>query len=182
MAAADPGQSGETSDRDLVRQARRGSLASADALLDRHWSRAWKAAYAVLGDRTSAEDAAQSAVERAFRNLHRFDEGRPFGPWLARIAVNQALNSLRSRRDEIRLGDHHAGPDLYADVLDRDEVVRAVASLAPERRVVVALRYWADLLPAEIAGLLEIPVGTVTSRLARALNDLRAVLSEVESR
>lgn len=169
------------SDRDLVRRARQGSATAADSLLSRHWPRAWKAAYAVLGDRPAAEDAAQSAVERAFRNLDQFDDSRPFGPWLARIAVNQALNALRSRRDDLSLDGFEPAMDPYGEVIDRDEVIRAVAGLAADRRLVVALRYWADLDPREIAELLGVPVGTVSSRLSRALNELRAALPEVRT-
>lgn len=173
-------------DRTLVLDARRGSAEAADLLLGRHWSRAWTSAYAVLGERAAAEDAAQAAAERAFLALDRFDETRPFGPWLARIAANQALNMLRARGREQSLGDGEkaaADADPYAEILVRDEVVRAVSGLSADRRMVVALRYWADLDPREIAEALGIPVGTVTSRLARALAELRAELEEeVESR
>lgn len=169
-----------TDERDLVRRARGGSLEAGEELLARHWPRAWRAAYAVLGEPSGAEDAAQGAVERAFTHLDRFDERRPFGPWLTRIAVNQALNMVRARRDELPLDvECEAGGDPYAGIVDRDEIVRAVGALAMERRLVVVLRYWADLDPREIAEVLGIPVGTVTSRLARAMNDLRAELEEV---
>jgi RNA polymerase sigma-70 factor (ECF subfamily) len=175
------------SDADLVKAARAGSLAAADRLLGRYWPRAWRTAYAVLGDRAGADDAAQSAVERAFRSLDQFDLRRPFGPWLAQIAANQALNAIRSRKRHVPLdevvasGAEPVGPDAYADIAARDEVVRAVGNLQPERRVVVALRYWADLGPGEIAAALDVPIGTVTSRLSRALAELRAALEEVKS-
>ncbi len=139
----------------------------------------------MLGDPAGADDAAQSAVERAFRSLNRFDVARPFGPWLARIAANQALNAIRDRKPVVGLeavigsGSEPTGPDPYEDLAVRDEVVRAVAGLRQERRVVVALRYWADLGPSEIADALGLPLGTVTSRLSRALVELRAALEEM---
>lgn len=63
---------------------------------------------------------------------------------------------------------------------ERDALVRAVAALPPDRRRMVALRYWSDMDPREIAEALDIPAGTVTSRLARALAELRVVLQEVQ--
>jgi RNA polymerase sigma-70 factor (ECF subfamily) len=169
------------SDAELVQAIRRGRVEAAELLLERHWPRAWSAAYAVLGDRGAAEDAAQSAVERALRSLDRFDTARPFGPWLGRIAANQALNVLRSRRREAPLEVDVQAADVYGDVLLRDEVVEAVGRLGEDRRVVVALRYWADLAPREIAEVLDVPVGTVTSRLSRAIGELRIILEEVRS-
>jgi RNA polymerase sigma-70 factor (ECF subfamily) len=167
-------------DQALVRRVRRGSEAAAETLLRRHWPRAWRAAYAVLGDSAAAEDAAQGAAERAFRKLDQFDDSRPFGPWLARIAVNQALNAVRSRKEEVPLDGVATASDPYGEILDRDEVFSAVAGLSDERRLVVVLRYWADLSPTEIAEALDIPIGTVTSRLARALAELRGTFEEVK--
>jgi RNA polymerase sigma factor (sigma-70 family) len=169
------------SDSQLVAAIRRGSPDAADALFERHWPGAWRAAYALLGERGAADDAAQRAVERAIRSLDQFRAGAPFGPWIRRIAVNQALDALRRRRPEQPLTEATAGPDPYAEVLDRDALLGAVARLPSERRVVVAMRYWLDLDPPEIAAALGVPVGTVSSRLSRALSELRQLL-EVEGR
>jgi DNA-directed RNA polymerase specialized sigma24 family protein len=74
-------------DPELIALARDGSAEAAGALFDRYWVLAWGAAYAVTADRALADDAAQEAIERAFRTLDRFDETRPFGPWLKRIGI-----------------------------------------------------------------------------------------------
>jgi RNA polymerase sigma-70 factor (ECF subfamily) len=111
--------------------------------------------------------------------MHRFDTSRPFGPWIDRIAVNQALNILRARRREVELVGEFPVADLYPEIAERDEVVRALGTLSEEQRLVVVLRYWADMTPSEIAGALDAPVGTVSSRLARALVALRTVFEEV---
>lgn len=166
-------------DGGLVERYRAGSEQAGSLLVERHWPRAWRAAYAVLGDRPAADDAAQSAIERAFTEMDRFDTSRPFGPWIDRIAVNQALNILRARRREVELVDEFPVADLYPEIAERDEVARALGSLSEEQRLVVVLRYWADMTPSEIAGALDAPVGTVSSRLARALVALRTVLEEV---
>ena len=169
----------EQSDRDLVRQARRGDRDAAAALFRRYWRDAWRAAFAITGRRAFADDAAADAFERAFAALDRFDERRPFGPWLHRIVANRALDLLRAER---RVSDEEL-PEIPDDAPlhqsgDRG-LLAAVAELPLERRVVVVLRYGVGMTPKQIAAALDLPVGTVNSRLARALEQLRESL-EVE--
>jgi RNA polymerase sigma-70 factor (ECF subfamily) len=170
----------QRSDNDLVEAMRGGSRDAADALFGRHWTPVWRAAYAVLGDRVAADDAAQLAVERAIRGLDTFRAGGNFGAWIRRIAVNQAIDMLRHRGRETALHDGAAAPDRYADVLEREALVAAVGRLDEDRRLAVAMRYWLDMTPAEIADVLEVPVGTVSSRLSRALVELREHLGVSE--
>lgn len=169
-------------DPELIALVREGSSDAAGALFDRYWEFAWRAAYAVTADRSLADDAAQDAIQRAFGALDGFDETRPFGPWLKRIAVNRAIDHLRRAS---RLATLEESSDvLRTRVVDGashvDErlsaVADAVASLGEAKRVVVVLRYWLDLPVDEIAGQLGLPVGTVASRLSRALEELRRVL------
>jgi RNA polymerase sigma-70 factor, ECF subfamily len=163
------------SDAVLVREARKGSRNAAGALFDRHWPGAWRLAVAVTGRRDMADDVVQDAFERAFAALTRFDASRPFAPWLHRIVVNRSLDLLRSERRLVGLdatGPMIAPDEGRATAGDR-ALLEAVARLNPQRRVVVVLRYGIGYSPAEIAALLELPVGTVHSRLARALEDLR---------
>ena len=169
----------EQSDRDLVRRARRGDREAAAALFRRYWRDAWRAAYAITGRRSLADDVAADGFERAFAALGRFDERRPFAPWLHRIVANRALDLLRAER---RLADDEVPevPDLAPvhETGDRG-LLAAVADLSLERRVVVVLRYGVGMTPKQIAAALDLPVGTVNSRLARSLEQLRASL-EVE--
>jgi RNA polymerase sigma factor (sigma-70 family) len=85
-------------DHELIALTRKGSTDAAGVLFDRYWPLAWKAAYAVTVDRSLADDAAQEGMQRAFAALDRFDETRPFGPWLKRIAVNRAIDHARRGR------------------------------------------------------------------------------------
>jgi RNA polymerase sigma-70 factor (ECF subfamily) len=123
-----------------------------------------------------ADDVAADAFERAFAALSRFDDGRPFAPWLHRIVVNRALDLLRAER---RLVGIDAAAELDAPDFDPTAgdraLLDAVGALPLQRRVVVLLRYGVGLSPTEIAGVLDLPVGTVNSRLGRALGELRAV-------
>lgn len=161
-------------DRDLVCAARSGSREAAAELFRRHWQGAWRVARAVTGRRDMADDVAQDAFERAFASLWRFDTARPFAPWLHRIVVNRSLDLLRSERRLVGLDA--AGPleHEWRDLGGEDRaLLAAVAALSPQRRVVIVLRYGLGYAPPEIAELLGLPVGTIHSRLARALADLR---------
>jgi RNA polymerase sigma-70 factor (ECF subfamily) len=169
----------EPSDRELVRGARRGDREAAAALFRRYWRDAWRAAYAVTGRRALADDVAADGFERAFAALDRFDERRPFAPWLHRIVANRALDILRSER-RLAYEEPLEPSDLRADQPHGDRgLLAAVADLSVERRIVVVLRYGVGMTPKQIAGTLDLPVGTVNSRLARALEDLRETF-EVE--
>ena len=166
MAAADDGE--------LVARARRGSREAAGELFSRHWPGAWRLARAVTGRRDMADDIAQDAFERAFAALSRFDRSRPFAPWLHRIVVNRALDLLRSERRLVGLEAAERVEGEWRNVSAEDRaLLEAVAGLPAQRRVVIVLRYGMGYPPPEIAELLGLPVGTVHSRLARALDELR---------
>ena len=170
-------------DIELIVLVRKGSSDAAEVLFDRYWPHAWRAAYAVTADRGLADDAAQEAMVKAFGSLHRFDETRPFAPWLKRITVNRAIDHLRRNRRVELLTDEDAttfhtwsvGESAEKD-LRHWAVSDAVAGLGEGKRLVIVLHYWLDLPLEEIAGMLGLPVGTVASRLARAKVELRTVL------
>jgi RNA polymerase sigma-70 factor, ECF subfamily len=160
-------------DAKLVKLAREGSRDAAAELFARHWRPAWRAAFAVTGRREMADDVAQDAFERAFAALSRFDDRRPFAPWLHRIVVNRCLDLLRSERRLVS-GDAELDRLEWHDAVGGDrELLEAVACLSLQRRVVIVLRYGLGYSPTAIAELLDLPTGTVNSRLARALDDLR---------
>jgi RNA polymerase sigma-70 factor, ECF subfamily len=168
----------------LVRQAQRGSAEALEALFRREWPRAYRAAYLVVHDAAAAEDIAQEAFLAAVRALDRFDRRRPFGPWMHRIVVNRAIDAARARalRRELESraageAESSAGGEPPAAPFS-DEVVEALRELSPEHRAVVALRYLFDYTPGEIARALELPRGTVNSRLRRALDRLAPLLEE----
>ena len=165
-------------ERALVRGAQAGSVSDLEALFRAHWPGAFRAAYLVVRDAAAAEDVAQEAFLAAVRALDRFDRRRPFGPWLHRIVVNRAIDAARARALRAEVGDAvgDAAAAAGADPVARRELVTRLARLSPEHRAVVVLRYLLEYTPGEISELLELPRGTVNSRLRRGLDHLRVEL------
>ncbi|MEO9175259.1 MAG: RNA polymerase sigma factor, partial [Gaiellales bacterium] len=167
------------SDEKLVRAIRAGSREAASELFTRHYRSVWKAAFAIGGRRSLADDATQETFVRLIERIDQYDDRRPLRPWLNRIAANRVIDLLRRERRERPLDDTAEGLVEWEAVADSDGAfVARMATLDIERRAVVVLRYGLDLGPGEIAAVLGVPVGTVNSRLARALGQLR---EEVDS-
>jgi len=164
-------------DAQLVALARAGEQAAVEELFGRVWPLAWHWAYGVTGDRMLADHVAQDAVLRAFASLDRFDPARPLRPWLKRITVNLAIDELRRERRHARAGRWMTELRPVAPFDDDpellDALVEAVRELPERQRLVVVLHYWLDTGVEEISSILEIPVGTVVSRLSRARAALR---------
>jgi RNA polymerase sigma-70 factor, ECF subfamily len=173
-------------ERAWVRGAQRGSASDLEALFRNHWPRAYRAAYLVVHDAGAAEDIAQEAFLAAVRALDRFDRRRPFGPWLHRIVVNRAIDWARARtlRREVAGApalDHvPAAPELGNPRELSPGVVAALESISPEHRAVIVLRYLLEYSPGEIASILEVPRGTVNSRLRRGLDALAGQITVEE--
>ena len=167
-------------ERAWVRRAQSGSISDLEALYRAHWPRAYRAAYLVVHDAAGAEDIAQEAFLAALRSLDRFDRRRPFGPWLHRIVVNRAIDWSRARtlRREVELDETTAAGAESPDELPA--LLRGLRQLSPDQRAVIVLRYLLEYTPGEIADLLELPRGTVNSRLRRGLDTLAALLPEQE--
>lgn len=175
-------------DGELVVRARAGDRRAFPQLVRRYGRRVYRAAYGYLGNTSDAEDATQETFLRAYRSLERFDETRPFYPWLHRICRNLCINLRRSRRDTEELpveeleADETASPET---AFLRNEALgslgRALERLTPAHRQIVLLKDFQHCTYAEIAGILSIPVGTVMSRLYNARRRLQAALIELEA-
>ena len=114
----------------------------------------------------------------ALRNLDRFDRRRPFGPWLHRIVVNRAIDWARARTLRRELSEVPGSEDFDTGDLGTfsEGVAAGLAGLAPDQRAVIVLRYLLEYTPGEIADLLDLPRGTVNSRLRRGLDRLEAIV------
>ena len=165
----------------LVARAKRGETTAYEELVRMHQGIAFRVALVAAGDRGDAEEAAQEAFLKAYRALGRFREGSPFRPWLLRIVANEARNRRRSagRRERLALraaSPGEAAPSPEEAVLAAEERARLLAALdgLPEQaRLVLACRHLLDLSEEETAAALDVRLGTVKSRSARALDRLR---------
>jgi RNA polymerase sigma-70 factor (ECF subfamily) len=169
---------------DLICRAKRGDTHAYEELVYAHQGIAYRTAYVIAGNAADAEEAAQDGFVKAWRALGRFREGAPFRPWLLQIVANEARNRRRSagRRAHLALraateepsGD--AAPSPEASLLSaetRETLLAAVNELPEDQRTVIALRFFVGLSEQEVAEALKLPIGTVKSRSARALERLR---------
>jgi RNA polymerase sigma-70 factor, ECF subfamily len=175
----------------LVRAAQQGDQAAFAQIVRGHQRGVYRVAYALTPNATDADDLAQETFVRAYQALGRFRADEPLRPWLARITVNLAysLHRRRRRRPETSIeplleagrqwaagGDDPSEQAAAAE--GRRRLARAYDDLSPEHRVVLSLRVVEDLSYDEIARMLNVPVGTVMSRLSRARAELRRRLPE----
>ena len=145
-------------------------------LADAHLDASYRLAAAILGDRSDAEDATHDALVMAWRRWSQLRDPDRFEHWFHRILINTCRDRLRrrARRQAADLSAELASPgDPTSGVDDRDEIRRAMARLSADHRIVVALRFFADLPIDEIARRVGVPSGTVNSRLHHALRQLR---------
>ena len=179
------------SEEDLIEAAGRGDQEAYGELVRRYSATAHRAAVLITGP-ADAEDAVQEAFVRAFYALASFRHGASFKPWLLTIVKNCARTKARSRLRQARLTDRLSRSQLPAFTLalqpvpsaestalraeDHSQLITALASLSESARLVITCRYLLDLSEAETAQVLGWPVGTVKSRLSRALGRLRAKL------
>jgi RNA polymerase sigma-70 factor (ECF subfamily) len=180
----------------LIDRARKGDTSAYSALVERYQDVAFRTAYLMLRDAAEADDAAQEGFIKAFYALPRFRPGAAFRPWLLEIVANQARNQRRAggRRDALAVrasaeervlsasGALAPSPEAGALLQERRQaLLGAVRSLRDDDRLVVAYRYFFELSESEMAVALGCARGTVKSRLSRALERLRRVLSEGEA-
>ena len=171
------------SEQALIHGALAGSEADLEALFRRFWPRAYRAAFLIVHDHAAAEDIAQEAFLAAIRRLDRFDRRRRFGPWLGAIVANRAIDWARARTARRETSDAGADPTSPPEVpLGRysQELLAALAALSPEHRAVIVLRYLLEYSPGEISRALDLPRGTVNSRLRRGLDTLETRLREID--
>jgi RNA polymerase sigma-70 factor (ECF subfamily) len=176
------------SEANLVEQARQGEEAAWTALVAQHQEAIFRLAYLLLGDQDEAQDVAQEAFIRAFYALDRFDLDRPLRPWLLRITINVARNKRRAiGRYLAALGrwrqkePDQVGPtpqDEHLQQWEAQTLWQAIRRLSLTDQEIIYLRYFLELSVTETAEVADIAPGTVKSRLHRALNRLRTIITE----
>lgn len=168
-----------------------GRAEGLERLYERHKYAVFRTCLRIMGDRASAEDATHEVFLRVFERASSFSGQSAFGTWLYRITVNHCLNLLdkRRRRPASRLEEGADRPDASTGPFDacasnelRHRILRLLGELSVDHRTVLTLREIEDLSYAEIAEVLDIPEGTVMSRLTRAREALRKLWLAEEKR
>ncbi len=178
-------------DREALRAISQGDSSAFASLVRRHGPPLFALLARLLRDEHAAEDAVQESFVKAWKALSKFDASRPFFPWLRTIGVNTALNEIQRRRRQPVVDDAQEilsrmpAPQSSEERLQRRELVEMVedelTKLPPEWEAVFRLRVQEELSYAEIAETLQVPMGTVMSRLSRARHSLaRALRTRLE--
>jgi len=174
------------SDKELIRCLQDGDLEALGFLYDRHRNLVFRTALGILDDEEAAADLLQDAFMRLYRFAKKVDPERPLEPWLYRVTANLAYTWMKRRsrwwKALREIGArilHERSPGTHKMIEDEDDwerISEAVSSLPLPQRVVVVLYYINDLSVQEIAEILEIPAGTVKSRLFYGRNSIRKKL------
>lgn len=182
--------------RKKIKQVKRGDQSAFEDVVSFFQHKIYQHCFRMLGNAHEAEDMAQEAFIRAYVNIHSYDENRKFSTWLYRIATNLTIDRIRKRKPDYFLDAEIKGTDglnmysqLAADERLPEEEVQSIelqsyiqeqiAALAPKYRSIIMLRYLEEFSLREISEILDIPLGTVKTRIHRGREALRKKLRHV---
>jgi RNA polymerase sigma-70 factor (ECF subfamily) len=186
---------GAESDEQLMLRVGQGDKGAFDEIVRRYTSRMVNLAYQIVGDREMAQDIAQETFLRAYKSASRYREISKFSTWLYTIAINLCRNELRRRKfrmyslegmaeredeDKLRIdiADESMKPDRDLERKEIGRIVREAVAMLPEKfRTPLVLRDIQDLTYEEIGGILDLPEGTVKSRINRARQRVKEILT-----
>ena len=179
-------------DRIAISRIKQGDLNGLESLVHRYQVQAVRVAYLILYDRALAEDIVQAAFVKVAERAYQFDEQRPFAPWFFRIVVNDAIKASKKRKSSISLDEQLDEPTvrLAAQLIDpalqpaqevesretRRTILKAIKSLTPEQRAVVAMRYFLDMSEADMSIKMDRPLSTIKWWLRDARRRLRSLI------
>lgn len=178
-------------ERELIRKCKAGDARFYEPLVRAYEPSGLRLAVAMMGNSDDAQDALQEAFIKTYHALHRFDLRRPFGPWFFQILRNQCRDMLRGRNAKFRMealdedleqrpADAERGPERARQRNAAREVLwRGLERIGTEHREILVLKELEGFRYGEIAQILEIPEGTVASRLYHARHALREALAEM---
>jgi RNA polymerase sigma factor (sigma-70 family) len=161
-------------ERELIRMIKAGDTRFYEPLVRAYEPSGLRLAVAMMGNAEDAKDALQDAFVKTFNSLHRFDLSRPFGPWFFQILRNQCRDMLRSRkaRFNVELGPEQAHQRTTA----KETLWKGLEQIGDEHREILVLKELQGFRYSEIAQILDIPEGTVASRLYHARHALKGAL------
>jgi RNA polymerase sigma factor (sigma-70 family) len=174
-------------DENLIARARHGDLQAYESLVRQYEQVAFRAAFLITHDQHEAADVVQDACLRAYQAIGSFRPDRLFRPWFLRIVTNQALNHVRAVQRRTRVAEryaqqitteqaNHSPEHALAEREQNERLLQAVTKLSADEQALIALRYFLELPENEVAETLQIPLGTVKSRLHRTLTRLREII------
>jgi RNA polymerase sigma-70 factor (ECF subfamily) len=182
-------------ENELIRRWRSGDKVAFGALVRAYMSDAFLVASGFARDPEDAKDLSQEAFIKAYQARAQFEEGKPFYPWFYKILRNRCLNFIRreSKKHESLFYDEDPDRERFSstspsplETLEKEERIRflhaAIERLSFEHREVIVLKSFNGYSYEKIAGTLEIPIGTVMSRLYYARRMLREILTKMEQR
>lgn len=172
---------------EAVRRLKRGEISGLEYFVSRYQVKATRAVFLVIHDQARAEDVVQETFVRIFQNSSRFDETRPFEPYLMRSVVNAALNACRNDKRFVSIeSDIDTVEGLISEAASveshveywelRNEIMETLKQLPPRERAVIVQRYYLDMSEKEMALALDTAPGTVKWLLNAARNRLRDLL------
>ncbi|ANB62399.1 RNA polymerase sigma factor SigW [Anoxybacteroides amylolyticum] len=165
-------------------------------IVELYKEKVYRICYRMLGNRHEAEDAAQEAFIRAYVNIDRYNPAMKFSSWLYRIATNLSIDKLRKKKPDVYLDEEVSGaegltmysqlpatdvsPEDTVESLELQETVQKAIEKLPEKyRSVIVLKYIEDLSLQEISEILDLPIGTVKTRIHRGREALRKHLGHL---
>ncbi|MBN2379235.1 sigma-70 family RNA polymerase sigma factor [candidate division WOR-3 bacterium] len=184
-ADQDAKQDAPPEEQQLLAKAKQGDAEAFGKLVEIYQRRVYTVIYRFVRNHNDADDLAQEAFIRAYKAMDRFDLRYPFGPWMYRIAINLTFNQLKKRK--LRMVDadlereSSGGNPVSSWETDdrRHKVHQAIARLPFKLRQVLVLRVYEDWSYVQISEVLELPIGTVMSRLSRARETLKEALGDL---
>lgn len=176
----------------LVERAQKGDVSAFSELVKRYERYVLNLVYRTLGRAEDAEDIAQETFVKAYLNIRKFKGESKFSTWLSKIAINLCMDKVRERsnREEnleegvwltIPQSSYYSPEETVERLEIQDKIKNAVSSLPEDLRMVFILREFEDLSYQEISEMLNIPIGTVESRLHRARMKLRSLLKDLKT-
>lgn len=182
--------------QEKIKQVKKGDQSAYEDVVNHFQHRIYHHCYRMIGNVHEAEELAQEAFIRAYVNIHSFDNNRKFSTWLYRIATNVTIDRLRKKKPDFYLDaeiPHADGLDMYTQLPNDDRlpdeeveglelkryIYQEISNLSPIYRTIIILRYLEEFSLKEISEILDIPLGTVKTRIHRARETLRKKLRNV---
>lgn len=179
-----------------IKQVLKGDQNAFADIVNLYQHRLYQVCYRMLGNKQESEDIAQEAFVRAYTNLHTFDQKRKFSTWLYRIATNLCIDRIRKKKPDYYLDAGIAGTeglDMYSQIASaeqlpedqveqmelQDRIQYEISRLSDKYRSVIVLKYIEELSLQEISEILDMPLGTVKTRIHRGREALRKQLNNL---